>query len=208
MTALDASAPLPRGRHTLTRGQVEESQRIRLAVAMAEACAESGYADTPVRAVLERAGVSRLTFYELYDGKLDCFLDALDLVGAVLVSRLGDALEEPGGSAEASPVERAGVAIERYLDAITENLAFARLYIVEVHAAGVDALVRRAELQAQLVDALVELFGATEPDRRFSCEAYVAAVSALVTLPVVTSDVAALRALREPLIALLRQLEG
>lgn len=203
-----ASAPLPRGRHTLTREQVEESQRIRLAVAMAEACADSGYADTSVRAVLERAGVSRLTFYELYDGKLDCFLDALDLVGAVLVARLGEALEAPGGSAEASPVERAGAAVERYLDAITENLAFARLYIVEVHAAGVDALVRRAELQAQLVDALIELFDATEPDRRFACEAYVAAVSALVTLPVVTSDVAALRALREPLLALLGQLEG
>ena len=53
--------PLPRGRHDLTRGQVEQSQRLRLAVAMAEACVGRGYSDTPVAAVLELAGVSRQT---------------------------------------------------------------------------------------------------------------------------------------------------
>lgn len=190
---------LPRGRHTLSREEVEQSQRLRLAVAMAEACAEAGFADTPVRAVLQRAGVSRLTFYDLYEGKLDCFLDALDLVGEVLVAQLADAL----GAMTGSPVERATAAVDRYLDAVTENLAFARLYIVEVHAAGPEALRRRAGLQARLVDALATLFDATDPDDRFACEAYVAAVSALVTLPVATAHVAGIRALRDPLLRLL-----
>ena len=65
-----ALAPLPKGRHSLTRAQVEQAQRIRLAVAMADAMAERGYVGTPVAAVLERAGVSRETFYRLYDDKL------------------------------------------------------------------------------------------------------------------------------------------
>ena len=195
-------APLPRGRHNLSRDEVERSQRLRLAVAMADACAEAGFVDTPVKAVLERAGVSRLTFYELYDGKLDCFLEALDVVGEVLLGNLRRAVDE----ADESPLQRATSAIDQYLDSIVHNLPFARLYIVEAHAAGPVALVRRAELQQQVVDLLADLFEARDPEARFACEAYVAAVSTLVTLPVATGDIDAIRALRDPLVSLVRRL--
>ena len=195
-------APLPKGRHSLSRGEVEQSQRLRLAVATAEALADDGYANTPVAAILDRAGVSRQTFYQLYGNKLDCFLDTLDLVGAVLVDQLGGALA--GGTG--TPVERAGAAIDRYLGTIADNLPFARLYIVEVHAAGPPALIRRAELQHRVVEALADLLGAHTAEDRFACEAFVAAVSALVTLPVVTGDVDAIRALRDPLVAQLRRI--
>lgn len=198
----DPMAPLPRGRHQLSRGEVEQSQRLRLAVAMAEACAESGFANVSVKAVLERAGVSRLTFYELYDDKLGCFLEALDLVGEVLVDHLGAALHEMQGD----PLDQAVAAVVRYLGTIGENLPFARLFIVEVHAAGPVALTRRARLQSRIVDALVEVLGVTDADTRFACEAYVAAVSALVTLPVATADLDALDGLRDPLVDLLRRL--
>ena len=197
-----AIAPLPRGRHNLSRDEVERSQRLRLAVAMAGACAEAGFADTSVKAVLERANVSRLTFYELYDGKLDCFLEALDLVGNVLLDELHRAVAAPAESS----LERATRAIDRYFDAIVHNLPFARLYIVEVHAAGPAALIRRAELQAQVVGVVADLVGAEDAESRFACEAYVAAVSALVTLPVATGDIKAIRALRDPLVSLMRQL--
>lgn len=198
----DSMAPLPRGRHRLSRREVEQSQRLRLAVAMAEACAEAGFANTSVKAVLERAGVSRLTFYELYDDKLECFLETLDLVGEVLVDQLRHALHESHGA----PVDRAAAAVHRYLDAIRENPAFARLFIVEAHAAGPVALTRRAQLQARIVDALADVLDATDAESRFACEAYVAAVSTLVTLPIVTSDFGALQALRDPLVSLLQQL--
>lgn len=193
--------PLPKGRHHLTRDEVEQTQRLRLAVAMADALAERGYAKTPVAAVLERAGVSRQTFYELYDDKLDCFLDALDLVGEVLVSQLGLAVSSAG-----DPVERAIAAVDRYLDTIIEHPTFARLYIVEVHAAGPGALLRRAALQGRVVDGLASLLGATDERQRFACEAFVAAISALVTLPIVTADFDALRALRDPLAEQVRTL--
>ncbi len=199
----DSIAPLPKGRHNLSRGEVERSQRLRLAVGMAEACADAGYANTPVKAVLERAGVSRLTFYDLYDDKLGCFLETLDLVGEVLVTQLAAALDHTTGSG----MERATAAIDHYLDAIATNLAFARLYIIEVHAAGPDALIRRAALQTRIVDALAALLEADNPTDRFACEAYIAAVSALVTVPVVTADIDALRALRGPLVTLLEPLD-
>lgn len=204
MSAVAALGPLPRGRHHLSRDQVEESQRLRLAVAMADVLAERGYARTPVAAVLDRAGVSRQTFYQLYDDKLGCFLDALDLVGAVLVGRLSDAVAEDPSAVP--PVERAVAAVEQYLETIIEHPTFARLYIVEVHAAGPGALLRRASLQNQVVDALASLLGASGARGRFTCEAYVAAISALVTLPIVTGDAEALRALRDPLADQLRGL--
>lgn len=194
--------PLPRGRHDLSPVQVEQSQRLRLAAAMADACVERGYSDTPVAAVLERAGVSRQTFYALHANKLDCFLDALDLVGEVLVGHLGASL----ATTSAVPFDQAVAALDEYLQTIAKHPAFARLYVVEVHAAGPRALVRRAELQAVVVDALASLLGKQDPDGRFACEAFIAAVSSLVTLPLATGDVGAVAALRDPLVGRLRVL--
>jgi AcrR family transcriptional regulator len=203
MSELAASITrLPRGRHNLSRDEVEASQRLRLALAMADACSDGGFVDTPVKAVLERAGVSRLTFYELYDTTLDCFLEALDLVGSVLVADLRLVVD----GADASPLDKARSAIDRYIESIVHNLPFARLYIVEAHAAGPVALVRRAELQQQVVDLVADLFEARDAEARFACEAYVAAVSTLVTLPVATGDVDAIRALRDPLVSLVGRL--
>lgn len=187
--------PLPKGRHSLTRQQVQDTQRLRLAVALAEEMTVGGYVGTPVAAILERAGISRQTFYELYADKQACFLDALDLVGAVLVDTLRAAVDGPG-----EPVARARRAVAVYLDTIAEHAAFARLFLVEVHAAGAEALTRRAALQEQVVEAFVGLLGARTPEARFACRAFVAAVSSLVTLPIVTADREALDALREPLL--------
>ena len=197
----DLPLTLPKGRHRLTRQQVADAQRLRLAVAMAEALAEQGYAGTPVAPVLERAGVSRQTFYQLYDGKLACFLDALDFVGEVLIAELAGALDGPG-----EPIDHAVGAIGHYLGTIVANSAFARLYLVEVHAAGPEALIRRSRLQARIVDALAALLGLDDAASRFACEAFVAAVSSLVVLPIVTGDDDAVRALEDPLGRLLRDL--
>lgn len=160
---------------------------------------ENGYVGTPVASVLKTAGVSRQTFYELYEDKLDCFLDALDLVGAVLIAELGAALE----SRQGDPGEGAQHAIDRYLDTIIEHAAFARLFLVEVYAAGPEAMRRREAVQAQVVDGLVRLLGARTESQQFACRSFVAAVSSLVTLPVVTGDRTELKALRRPLHTLL-----
>src|SRR5688572_30788948 len=120
----------------MSRGEVEASQRLRLVVALAEALTEQGYAATPVAAILDRAGVSRQTFYQLYDNKLDCFLDALDIVSDVLEAQLRSAFDDVAGT----PLEQAAAAVEQYLGTMADNLPFARLYVVEVNAAGPRAL--------------------------------------------------------------------
>src|SRR5438128_2010518 len=72
----DAPSTLPRGPHKLSREEVAHSQRNRLIRAMAEAMADKGYVETSVADVLERARVSRETFYQQFSSKQDCFVAA------------------------------------------------------------------------------------------------------------------------------------
>ena len=44
---------------------------------MIDAVGEDGYRETRVADVIARAGVSRKTFYELFDNKQDCLLVTL-----------------------------------------------------------------------------------------------------------------------------------
>lgn len=67
---------LPHGRHGIPKEEVLANQRERILAATAAIFAEEGYAALVVSAVTARAGVSRSTFYKLFDDKLDCVLAA------------------------------------------------------------------------------------------------------------------------------------
>ncbi len=60
------------------RGQVAEIQRARMIVAMIDVVSERGRSNATVAHVVARSGVSRRTFYEVFDDFEDCFLAALD----------------------------------------------------------------------------------------------------------------------------------
>ncbi len=60
------------------RGQVAELQRARLLTAMVQEVSERGAANVSVGHVVGRSGVSRRTFYEIFDDREDCFLAAFD----------------------------------------------------------------------------------------------------------------------------------
>src|SRR4051794_32391335 len=79
---------LPRGPHGLAREVVAASQRGRLIDAIAHVVAEKGYARTTVADVIERAGVSRKTFYEHFRDKETCFLAAYDTGVEVLLATM------------------------------------------------------------------------------------------------------------------------
>jgi AcrR family transcriptional regulator len=187
----------------MRRDEVEDAQRARILVGMAEAMHEKGYVGTPVAEVLKRAGVSRETFYQLFTSKLDCFLAACDLVSDVLVDQLTDALAAPG-----APLERFERTLDAYLDSLASEPAYARLFLVEVYAAGPEAIQRRTALQHRLAEALGGLFDARTDADRFACQMIVAAVSAMVTGPLVAGDVEALRALGPPILDHVRRLTG
>ena len=66
------------GRHALSRDEVDDIQRARIVSAMVEVAADVGYLGAAVAPVVARAGISRRTFYELFEGREDCFLAAFD----------------------------------------------------------------------------------------------------------------------------------
>ena len=203
-------APLPRGRHRLTRQQVEESQRRRMLLAIAEAMAEKGYVATSVADVLKRAGVSRETFYQQFSSKLDCFMHAFDAAGELLLAHVGQAGGAAGGASggAGTPLERFERSLTAYVETLAANPALARVFLVEVYAAGPEALERRAALQARWVDDMAELLGASSPEDRFACQVLVAAVGAMVTGPVIARDAAALRRLSRDVVALVARAVG
>lgn len=132
---------LPSGRHGLTREAVLASQRGRLVDAMAQAVAEKGYPATTVADVVERAGVSRRTFYEQFSDKEACFLAAYDVGLSAVLDRIQDGV---GGDPAAGWRDRARSGVEAFLALLASEPSFARALQVEILTAGPAALERRA----------------------------------------------------------------
>src|SRR5205807_62034 len=93
-------APLPRGRHGMSREHIARVQRERLFRAMAEAMAEQGYVNTSVADVLRRAGIGRETFYQLFSSKEDCFIAAYETVAGLVLAATDRDAAGAGTSAE------------------------------------------------------------------------------------------------------------
>ncbi|MGI5205846.1 TetR/AcrR family transcriptional regulator [Spirillospora sp. CA-108201] len=204
---------LPRGRHALSRAEVERVHRDRLCGAMAQAMAEKGYVGTSVEDVLKRARVSRQSFYALFSSKLDCFMAAFDQAGLLLFLQLQEAMQGEGDADERGTAQGGSGAAERfervftaYLEALASEPEYARLFLVEVFAAGPEAVRRRTRVQRDLARTLADLMGVTGDAGRFACEVIVAAVSSMVTPAVAAGDLEALRAIREPVIGHVRLL--
>jgi AcrR family transcriptional regulator len=119
---------------------VTESQRSRIHQAMIEVVSERGYPETRVVDVIGVAGVSRKTFYELFDSKEDCFLAAYDVLLGNLLGEATEAFESKPGSPWA---EHVAAALEALLEHLSQHPEEARFAIVEVLAAGPKALTRR-----------------------------------------------------------------
>lgn len=124
----------------MPREAVTESQRNRIHQAMIEVVSERGYPDTRVVDVIGVAGVSRKTFYELFDSKEDCFLAAYDVLLDNLLGEATNAFESKPG---ASWAERVCASLEVLLEHLSRHPDEGRFAIVEVLAAGPKALARR-----------------------------------------------------------------
>jgi AcrR family transcriptional regulator len=190
-------ARLPRGRHGLRREEVVRSQRDRMLRALAQTMADKGYVATTVADILRAAGVSRETFYEQFKSKEDCFAHAYEAAAGILLAGLSETQAGDG-----DPLDRLGRTLSVYLDTLAAESEFARLFLVEVYAAGPEALARRAAVQRAFVDLVTDGLGARTAEDRFACEAFVAATSSMVTTRLAANDLDGLRALHRPLLRL------
>jgi AcrR family transcriptional regulator len=137
---------------------VARNQRQRILAAVAEATAARGYARMSVEDVVRRAGVSRRTFYELFPNKDQVFLEAYDQVANLLLAGVKAAYEgETGFSARVTAGFRA------FLELLEASPAFARMCIVEVMAAGPEAVAKRTAVMGEFAK-LIEENAASELD--------------------------------------------
>ncbi|WP_067663593.1 TetR/AcrR family transcriptional regulator [Nocardia miyunensis] len=198
------SRQLPRGRHGLPRETVVASQRDRILSAMAQAMTENGYVGTSVAAIIKLAGVSRETFYEQFRSKEDCFEAAYERAAQLLLERIVEATATLQ-NAPAAREQRIEAMLGAYLGGLAAEPADARLFLIEVYAVGPEAIARRGELQESFAAMVADILEARTAEQYFACQTLVAAVSAMVTARVAADDLDGLRALREPLLELLRR---
>jgi AcrR family transcriptional regulator len=130
---------------------VIEFQRARLLAAMTEVSAERGVGNVTVARVVERAGVSRRTFYELFEDREECFLVALD-DGVSRASRVVLDSYDP----QARWVERVRSTLLALLGFFDAEHDVGRLLVVESLGAGRAALERRSRVLAHLVAVVDE----------------------------------------------------
>jgi AcrR family transcriptional regulator len=130
----------------LPREHVTEIQRVRILAAMAEVAAERGAGAASVAHIVGRAGVSRRTFYDLFEDREDCFLAAFDEAVAQAARTVVPAYE-----GEDRWRERVRAGLLALLVFCEEEPSLARLCVVEALAAGPRALARRGEVLDHLL---------------------------------------------------------
>jgi AcrR family transcriptional regulator len=108
----------------------KDTQRQRLLDAIVEVSCERGYEGATITRLIDRAGVSRRTFYEHFPNKQACFLDALQAIERELTAKV----EERIGSGPA--LSAASAALAALASYAAERPLEARFLMNETMAAG------------------------------------------------------------------------
>jgi AcrR family transcriptional regulator len=119
---------------------VAESQRDRLLKAMTISAGRRGYRDAHITEVVHRAGVSRRTFYEQFEGKEECFAAAYTRAMERLTMRTLAAFE-----LEEEWVDGLRAGLGALLTDLSKHPEAAHVCFVEILAAGPAAAARRDE---------------------------------------------------------------
>lgn len=182
-------------------GRIGELQRARVLGAMVELVRERGVGSVTVAHVVARAGVSRRTFYELFEDRDACFLAAFDSAVARIAERVVPAYTA-GGSTWRERV-RAGLAA--LLGFIDEQPAAGALCVVDALAGGPLAIARRTRVIDVLIEVVQEGRGEAQAGRRprrLAGEGVVGAVLAVIHGRLVAQDPEPLARLLNPLMAM------
>jgi AcrR family transcriptional regulator len=148
----DVPRRLPRGSHGLDPELVAASQHTRLLEAVGRAVAVKGYAGATIDDIVRRAGVSKKTFYEHFRDKEDCFIAAYEAASDELFERVRAAQREPHDWPE-----RTRARIRAYLRWLAGDPALARVFLIEVAAAGPRAAECRERLRGRYAELMREL---------------------------------------------------
>lgn len=184
-----------------------EANRHRALAAMADAVGERGYPETTVRDVLERARMSRRTFYQLFDNREACFLATYDHARSEALAWL-----DRGDASHNACAPHLPSVLADTLEYLATKPGFARVLVVEPVAAGPLGLERHERTMRELAQRLEQSSGpggaGLGPDQlRLRCEASVGAVHRVLAARIVEGRARDLPGLASELAGLVRVLD-
>jgi AcrR family transcriptional regulator len=189
--------------------RVSAIQRSRMLLALVEVAAERGVGQASVAHVVARAGVSRRTFYELFDDREDCFLAAFDHA----LARASEVVL-PAYRAERGWRERVRAGLTALLRFLDDEPGLGGLLVVDSLSAGPRAL----ECRERLIESLIAVVDAGRGEGKTAKESPPLAAEGVVgaVFSVLHARMLRLRAVgaggsqagAEPFLALLNQLMG
>jgi AcrR family transcriptional regulator len=157
---------------------VDSPKREKILAGMLEVVGSKGYDATSVRMVLDHTGLYRQAFYDNFADKDGCYLAAFD-AGVARV----EALAIAAAASQESWRGRLRAGLGAVLDFFDAEPDVGRALLVEVHAAGPEALARRADAMKKVGDfidlARLESEGDESPPR-IAPEGIVAGIHAVV----------------------------
>jgi AcrR family transcriptional regulator len=180
---------------------VSEIQRARIIGAMGELVRERNGGGVTVAHVVARSGISRRTFYELFDDREACFLAAFDR--AIAQARESVVAAHRGGGRWRERIRAALAAALAFLDAEPER---GYLCVVGALGGGPRALQRRAAVVGALADAVHAGGGDARRGRRpdrLVAEGVVGAVLAVIHTRMQERDARPLVGLLNPLMGMI-----
>lgn len=164
--------------HASALKPVTASKRETILEGMLHAVGSVGYEAASVRTVLDLTGLYRQAFYDNFADKESCYLEAFDFG----VERLG-AQVTAAASSEEGWLGKLRAGLGALLDALDRDADVGRALIVEVHAAGPEALSRRAAAMKRItdfIDSAREIPGRGESPPPIAPEGIVAGIHAVV----------------------------
>ena len=146
---------------TKTADERQQEQRRRLVRAATEEFARRGFANTTVAHIVERARVSKQTFYAHFDDLRDALVKVYEDANGRLIRHVAAGARPAPG---ADPIDRLRTAITAYLTSLAANASLSRVLDREIMALGPEQASRRE----RTIEAFAKLLheGAVEAHER------------------------------------------
>jgi AcrR family transcriptional regulator len=198
----------PRGRD-IARAGVPEIQRARILAALIEVARERGAGRVTVAHVVERSGVSRRTFYELFADRDACFAaafeEAIERAARRVVPAFGRSERHAAADAKAWR-ERMRAGLLALLEFLDEEPGLGGLCVVDTLGAGRAVLEARARVVNALIDAVAAgaavARGRAQPSR-LTAEGVVGGVLSVLYARIAAEDPRPLAELLNPLMGMI-----
>ena len=153
----DIGGRLPRGPHLLAPEEIAADQRRRLIDAMLQLISIDGYLTTSVAELIDQAGISRRTFYELYANREELLKGTFEAAGQATLREVTLASERSGG-----PTRQLEALMRRLCREADERPGMMALCAVEITAAGPSGYELREALVGDYAELIQKCLGANE----------------------------------------------